>query len=61
MRSINVLPTTNYTDIESVYDEIERAKIFCRRNGWRIIDVTGKAVEENAARIIEYHEMSKGE
>ena len=61
LRAMNVLPTTNYTDIESVYEEIERAKLFCRRSGWRIIDVTGKAVEENAARILEYHELGRGE
>ena len=60
LRAMNVLPTTDYTDIESVQDEIERAKLFCRRNGWRLIDVTGKAVEENAARILEYHELSQG-
>lgn len=60
LRAMNVLPTTNYTDIESVHDEIERAKLFCRRNGWRIIDVTGKAVEENASRILEYYDLQRG-
>ena len=56
---MNVLPTTDYTDIESVHEEIERAKLFCRRKGWQIIDVTGKAVEENAARIIEHYERRR--
>ena len=59
LRAMNVLPTTDYTDIESVHEEIERAKLFCRRKGWQIIDVTGKAVEENAARIIEHYERRR--
>jgi hypothetical protein len=53
LRAIRASPTTAYTDAEAVYDEIERARQLFRRNGWRTIDITGKAVEENASRIIE--------
>ena len=61
LRAMNVLPTTDYTNIESVHDEIERAKLFCRRNGWRIIDVTGKAVEENASRILDHYDLRRSD
>jgi regulator of PEP synthase PpsR (kinase-PPPase family) len=53
-------PRTRYTDSAAVDDEIEESRRFFRRNGWRAIDITGKAVEENAARIIEYYEYSRG-
>ena len=45
--------------IDAVTEEVERARLICRRNGWRIVDVTGKAVEENAARLIEYYELTQ--
>ena len=60
LRAIKASPTTAYTDIEAVADEIERAKLLFRRNGWRTIDITGKAVEENASRILEYYEAAQG-
>jgi regulator of PEP synthase PpsR (kinase-PPPase family) len=60
LRAIKASPTTAYTDPESVYDEVERARRLFRRNGWRAIDITGKAVEENASRIIDYLELRGG-
>lgn len=58
LRAIKASPTTAYTDAEAIYDEIELARLLFRRNRWRTIDITGKAVEENASRIIEYIEFS---
>ncbi len=60
LRVINASPTSAYTDIEAVTEEVENARRFCRKNGWRIVDVTGKAVEENAARLMEYYELRRG-
>ena len=60
LRAIKASPTSEYTDIDAVTEEVERARLICRRNGWRIVDVTGKAVEENAARLIEYYELTQG-
>ena len=60
LRVINASPTSAYTDIEAVTDEVENARRLCRKNGWRIVDVTGKAVEENAARLMEYYELRRG-
>ncbi|MBW2230050.1 MAG: kinase/pyrophosphorylase [Deltaproteobacteria bacterium] len=60
IRAIKASPTTAYTDSEAVYGEIEHALRLFRRNRWRTIDITGKAVEENASRIIEYLGYSAG-
>ena len=47
------MPYSNYTDSESVLDEIRRARRIFRQHGWRVVDVSGRAVEENAARILQ--------
>jgi regulator of PEP synthase PpsR (kinase-PPPase family) len=60
LRAIRASPSTAYTNSDAVMNEIERARLFFRRKGWRTIDITGKAVEENASRIIEYYEMGQG-
>lgn len=60
LRAIKASPTSEYTDIGAVTEEVERARLICRRNGWRIVDVTGKAVEENAARLMEFYELRYG-
>ncbi|MDG2050658.1 MAG: kinase/pyrophosphorylase [Myxococcota bacterium] len=61
LRAIRASPRTAYTDIEAVSTEVERAQRLYRRNGWRSIDITGKAVEENASRILEYFEIAHGQ
>ena len=40
-------------DLRAVMLEINRAKRLFRERGWRMFDITGKAVEENASRILE--------
>jgi regulator of PEP synthase PpsR (kinase-PPPase family) len=60
LRAIKASPASEYTDIAAVTEEVEEARLLCRRNGWRIVDVTGKAVEENAARLMEYYELRHG-
>lgn len=60
VRALRASPRTSYSDLESVALEIERARAMFRRHGWRTIDITGKAVEENASRIIEYYEIANG-
>ena len=61
LRAIRASPRTAYTDIEAVASEVDRARLFYRRNGWRSIEITGKAVEENASRILEYFELAQGQ
>ena len=43
-----------YVDYEHVLVEIKETKRICMQNGWPIIDVTQKSVEEIAATIIQY-------
>jgi hypothetical protein len=52
MRNLGV-PYSNYVDMESVLDETRRARRLFQRYGWRVVDVSGRAVEENAARILQ--------
>ena len=47
-------PNTGYTNTELVLAELANARRLFRMQGWRTIDVTGRAVEENASRILEF-------
>lgn len=46
-------PYSAYAEPESVEQELVRARRLYRERGWRSVDITGRAVEENAARILE--------
>ena len=43
---------SSYIDIEKIRHEVEMSKKIFKKNGWPIIDVTRKSVEETAAAII---------
>jgi regulator of PEP synthase PpsR (kinase-PPPase family) len=60
IRSIHASPRLDYADPDAVEDELRRARRLFRARGWRTIDITGRAVEENAARILELHPRSGG-
>jgi regulator of PEP synthase PpsR (kinase-PPPase family) len=60
MRAIQAPPWTNYSDPEPVQAELQRARRVFRERGWRVVDITNRAVEENAARIIELYEGWRG-
>ena len=47
-------PYSSYVDPDAVEQELVGARRLYRERGWRSIDVTGRAVEENAARILEF-------
>ena len=53
LRSMGTRSSSSYTDPDQVMLELDRARKLCRAKGWRLIDVSGRAVEENASRIIE--------
>jgi regulator of PEP synthase PpsR (kinase-PPPase family) len=44
--------TSAYTDPESMKSELEHARRLFRQRGWKTVDVGGRAVEENASRIV---------
>jgi regulator of PEP synthase PpsR (kinase-PPPase family) len=46
-------PYTHYASSEAIVEEIRRARRIFRQHGWRVVDVSGRAVEENAARILQ--------
>ncbi len=41
-----------YSDLDNIRAEVLRAKRLCAKNGWPVIDVTRKSVEETAAAIL---------
>jgi len=49
----------NYTNLEKISEEVERAKQTFKKYNWPVIDVTRKSVEETAASIIKIHEIYK--
>ena len=53
MRTLRAAPWSSYVDPEAVLQELGRSRRLFRERGWRIVDITGKAVEETAARILE--------
>ncbi len=60
LRSMRASSSTDYTDPDQVILELEQARKLFRKQGWRVIDVSGRAVEENASRIIEAHAEAFG-
>ena len=46
-------PYASYVEAEAVEQELTRARRLYREQGWRSVDITGRAVEENAARILD--------
>jgi len=50
--------STSYVDPDQVMLELDRARRLFRAHGWRMIDVSRRAVEENASRIIEIFALS---
>lgn len=58
LRTMKAPTSTSYTDPDQVMLEIDRARRLFRAHGWRMVDVSGRAVEENASRIIEGFDFS---
>ena len=48
---------TNYTDVNNIKEEVDESKKLFKKNGWPMIDVTRKSVEETAASIIKIYEI----
>ncbi|MGH0037311.1 MAG: pyruvate, water dikinase regulatory protein [Myxococcota bacterium] len=59
VRALGRLPHSAYADAEQILLELDRARRMFRQRGWRIVNVSGRAVEENAARIIELVETGR--
>jgi hypothetical protein len=46
---------TDYTDLESVREEVAMARRLCGKYEWPVIDVTRRSIEETAATIMNYY------
>lgn len=51
--SLNASDDSAYVDREAVAAEISESRKLCARNGWPVIDVTRRSIEETAAAIME--------
>ncbi len=56
LAAMNQDTNTDYVRHEKVVDEIEEAKKFFRQQGWPVIDVTRRSVEETATLMIQYRQ-----
>ena len=45
----------NYADIYQITEEVRNARRLFTSNGWPVIDVTRRSVEETAAAILQYY------
>ena len=50
---------TSYTDIEAVREEVVQARRLYERQGWPVIDVTRRSVEETAAAVLNLLQSSR--
>ena len=56
MAAMNHEARTDYINEERVHEEIEASKKLFRAQGWPVIDVTRRSVEETATLIIQYRQ-----
>ncbi len=55
LESMNVENDIDYADIRKINDELNQATKLFKEQGWPIIDVSRKSIEETAAEIINIH------
>ena len=46
---------TDYVALDSVREEVSRARRIFARHGWPVIDVTRRSIEETAATVLNIH------
>ena len=56
MRETNI---PNYSNLDSILEEIEESKKLFKKYKWPVVDVTRKSVEETAATIIKIFDIKK--
>jgi len=54
--SLNQTPETSYVDLERVNGEVAHARRLFADQGWPVIDVTRRSIEETAAAIVNLHQ-----
>jgi len=61
MTSLKETESIDYTNLEKIIQEVEKAKKTFKKYNWPTVDVTRKSVEETAASVIKIYEISKNE
>ncbi len=56
LHSLDQHTETNYVDRERIVAEIAASRKLYARQGWPVIDVTRRAIEETAATILQHHD-----
>ena len=56
MLSLNSSKFEDYVDADLIKEEMAFTKKLCAQNGWQVVDVTRKSIEETAASIISFFE-----
>ncbi len=58
-RQVAMMDKTNdsYSDIEQITEEVRNARRLFNKNGWPVIDVTRRSVEETAAGILQFYNI----
>lgn len=57
MAALQVRDSRRYDDRALVEAELELTTSLCRENGWRLVDVTNRAIEETAAIVLRHLEQ----
>lgn len=58
VRALAASPFSSYTNTSAIDEELDWARRLFRKQRWQAIDITGRAVEENAAKIIELYQAA---
>ncbi|MPL69260.1 putative pyruvate, phosphate dikinase regulatory protein [bioreactor metagenome] len=61
LKAMGLAQTADYANYERILEELEYADRIMRRIGCPVIDVTNKATEETAAKVLEFYRKGKGE
>lgn len=59
LQSLKSEKQTDYTDLEKIREEIKESRRLFSRQGWPVIDVTHRSVEETAATILQYYQQDQ--
>lgn len=59
MNLLQVKEASNYTDLRVIQEECKKVKKLCMENGWKMIDVSSRSIEETAAIIMKYYYEQK--
>lgn len=61
LKAMGLQPTTNYANLERIIEELDYAQEIMRKLGCPIIDITNKATEETAAKVLEFYRKGAAE